>query len=256
MYGKKVVNLVSTGNQIENEIYWKGFECCNEGLSTQIWVSLIKQTKPKVIWDIGANSGTYGILAKSVFPACEVSFFDPIPKAVKLIQQNLTLNQMNANVFELALGDYDGEGEIFFSEGTDFATSVTVNRNTTLDKSRSSRMLIKVSRAESILNAHKKQIPDLIKLDVETFEPEVLKGFGSLFPRKSIFLIEILSTINAKKLSVFFPKSEYDFFNIDDKENSFRKTDKLEKSDFYNALIVPKQTDFKFDFMQLPQRVQ
>ena len=256
LYGKKMVNLISTGNQIENEIYWKGFEDSCEGLSTQIWVSLIKQTKPKRIWDIGANSGTYGILAKSVFPECEVSFFEPIPKAVKMIQQNLSLNQMVADVFELALGDYDGQGEIFFSEGRDFATSVTVNQNTTPDPSRSSRMQIKVSRAESILIEHKKQIPDLIKLDVETFEPEVLQGFGNLFPRKAIFLIEVLSSINAEKLAVFFPESEFDFYNIDDIKKSFRKTDKLEKSDFYNALIVPKETLFNYDFLQLPQKVE
>jgi FkbM family methyltransferase len=254
--GEKVVNLISTGNQIENEIYWKGFEGCHEGLSTQIWVSLIKQTKPKSIWDVGANSGTYGILAKSVFPECKVSFFEPIPKAVKMIQQNLFLNQMSADVFEIALGDYDGEGEIFFSEGTDFATSVTVNQNTTPDHSRSSRMLIQVSRADSILNEHDKQIPDLIKLDVETYEPEVLQGFGNLFPLNSIFLIEILSSSSAEKLTGFFPESRYDFFNIDDSKNSFRKTDKLEKSDFYNVLVVPKETEFDFDFLQLPQKIE
>ena len=32
------------------------------------------------------------------------------PKAVEMIKQNLYLNQMDADVFELALGDYDGEG--------------------------------------------------------------------------------------------------------------------------------------------------
>ena len=249
MYGEKVVNLISTGNQIENEIFWKGFEDGHEGLSTQIWVSLIKQTKPKNVWDIGANSGTYGLLAKSVFPECEITFFEPIPKAVEMIKQNLSLNQMDADVFELALGDYDGEGEIFFAQGADFATSVTVNQNTTLDQSRSTSMSIKVSRAESILVEFNKPSPDLVKLDVETFEPEVLQGFGTLFPHNSIFLIEILSTLNAKKLAGYFPESRYDFFNIDDSKKSLRKTPSLEKSDFYNALIVPKELELKFDFV-------
>lgn len=252
LFGKKIVNLISTGNQIENEIFWKGFEGGHEGLSTQIWVSLIQQTKPKNVWDIGANSGTYGILAKSVYPACEVSFFEPIPKAVKMIEQNLNLNHMVADVFELALGDYDGEGDIFFAQGADFATSVTVNLNTTLDHSRSTPMRIKVSRAESILREYKKETPDLIKLDVETFEPEVLEGFGSLFPKDSLFLIEILSNSNAEKLAGFFPESRYNFFNIDDSKGTFRKILKLEKSDFYNILILPKAIDFQFDL--LPSR--
>jgi len=252
LYDEKIVYLISTGHQIENEIFWKGFEGCHEGLSTQIWVSLIQQTKPKNVWDIGANSGTYGILAKSVFPECDVSFFEPIPKAVKMIEQNLVLNRMVADVFELALGDYDGEGDIFFAQGADFATSVTVNLNTTLDHSRSTPMRIKVSRAESILREYKKETPDLIKLDVETFEPEVLEGFGSLFPQDSLFLIEILSNSNAEKLSGFFPESRYNFFNIDDSKGTFRKILKLEKSDFYNILILPKAINFQFDL--LPSR--
>jgi hypothetical protein len=159
---------------------------------------------------------------------------------------------MVADVFELALGDYDGEGDIFFAQGADFATSVTVNLNTTLDHSRSTPMRIKVSRAESILREYKKETPDLIKLDVETFEPEVLEGFGNLFPKDSIFLIEILNDSNAERLAGFFPESNYNFFNIDDRKGTFRKILKLEKSDFYNILILPKAINFQFDL--LPSR--
>ncbi len=248
LYGKKVATLISTGNQIENEIYWKGFEACHEGLSTQIWASIIVQTRPRIVWDVGANSGTYGILAKSIFPGCEVSFFEPIPKAVKMIEQNLILNRIDASVFQLALGDYDGEGEIYFAEGADFATSVTVNKDTTSDQTRSVSLEIKVSRAESILNEHKMPLPNLVKLDVETFEPEVLNGFGTSFPHDAIFLIEVLTHDKAEQLSQFFPSTDYDFFNIDDSKNSFRKTTRLEKSDFYNYLILPKARSIQFNF--------
>jgi FkbM family methyltransferase len=248
LYGEKVATLISTGNQIENEIYWKGFEGCHEGLSTQIWASIIVQTRPGIIWDIGANSGTYGVLAKSIFPSCEVSFFEPIPKAVKMIEQNLILNRMDARVFQLALGDYDGEGEIYFAEGADFATSVTVNKDTTLDQTKSVRMEIKVSKAQSILKQHKMPLPNLVKLDVETFEPEVLIGFGTSFPHDAVFLIEVLSETNAEKLSKFFSSSKYVYFNIDDAKNTFRKTTVLKKSDFYNCLVVPKARLGEFNF--------
>ena len=251
LYGEKVATLISTGNQIENEIYWKGFEACHEGLSTQIWASIIVQTKPRTVWDVGANSGTYGILAKSIFPGCEVSFFEPIPKAVKMIEQNLILNRIEASVFQLALGDYDGEGEIYFAEGADFATSVTVNKDTTSDQTKSVRMEIKVVRANSVLKQHKMSLPDLVKLDVETFEPEVLNGFGTSFPHDAIFLIEVLTHDKAEQLSQFFPSANYDFFNINDAKNTFRKTMKLEKSDFYNCLILPKARSIQFNFDQV-----
>lgn len=255
LYGKKIAKLISTGNQIENEIFWKGFEGCHEGVSTQIWAALIAQTKPRSVWDIGANSGTYGILAKSILPECEVSFFEPIPKAVEMIKHNLALNKVNAGLFQLALGDYDGQGYIYFREGADFATSVTVNKDTTSDGTRSVKMQIKVAKAETILDENKMHLPNLIKLDVETFEPEVLQGFGHLFPKKSIFLIEVLNDDNAEKLSQYFPSSMYDFYNIDDAASTFRKTNVLEKSDFYNCLVVPKTRSAEFNFDHISKLV-
>jgi FkbM family methyltransferase len=247
MYGRRIATLRSDGYQIENEIYWKGFEGCHEGLSTQIWVSLIKQVKPVDVWDIGANSGTYGILAKSIWPECSVSFFDPIPKAVEIINENLELNQFEANVFEVALGDFDGTGSIFFPAAKDFETSVTVNRDMTPSHIPTSEILIQVLRAETLIDSCGLRPPQLIKLDVETFEVEVIKGFGRHLPSYGIFLIEILSHQNASALHKYFQKENYSFYNIDDSAGTFRETDGLEKSDFYNYLIIPKTTLINFD---------
>jgi FkbM family methyltransferase len=249
--GKKILTLVSKGHQIENEIYWRGFEKCHEGLSTQIWINILKQLQPAHVWDVGANSGTYGILAKSILPTCTVTFFEPIPKAAEMIRENLHLNKFTGKVFELALGDFDGRGDIYFPKGADFATSVTVNQDTTGNPHESERMSIEVARAESIIKNYRAPIPQLIKLDVETFEPEVLAGLGEYFPRNSVFLIEILNSINAERLSHYFAGSEYDFYNIDDRNNSMRMTSELEKSDFYNYLVVPKGSNLNLKIAKL-----
>lgn len=240
LYGKSVVKLASKGHQIENEIYWRGFDGCHEMKSMQIFADIIKVIKPRVVWDIGANSGTYGILAKALNQDSEVYFFEPIPKAAEMIRQNLNLNNFSAKVFELALGDYDGEGAIYFSKGADFATSVTVNRNTLSEGQLSDELKIEVKRADSLITEYSLPIPDLVKLDVETYEYEVLNGFGSNSLKDCIFLIEILSEELARKLIPIFPSSEYDYFNINDSESTVRKTKELSKSDFYNYLICRK----------------
>ena len=245
--GKKVLALKSNGHQIENEIYWRGFEKSHEGLSVQIWVEILREIKPKNVWDVGANSGTYGLLTKAILSDCNVSFFEPIPKAIEMIHQNLSLNEFEANVFQLALGDFDGMGKIYFPEGSDFETSVTVNCDLTPLHSKSTEMQIQVNRAETIIDTHKVERPNLIKLDVETFEPEVLMGFGRHFPDEGIFLIEILSDYNASKIQEYFPREKYTFFNINDQKNTFRKTEVLMKSDFYNYVVIPNCIDFDFD---------
>jgi len=240
LYGKKLVKLLHDGHQIENEIYWRGFEGCHEKKSMQIFASLVEKLNPKIVWDIGANSGTYGILAKALEPQCEVIFFEPIPKAADLIRMNLKLNNFEGKMFEMALGDFDGEGEIFFEEGQDFATSVTVNKNTLPDGIKSDPMKIQVRRLDSLILEEGLKAPNLVKLDVETYEYEVLTGLGSHFPSNAIFLIEILREDLALKLVKFFSESEYEYWNIDDGKGSIRKVPKLGKSDFYNFLVVPK----------------
>jgi len=166
-----------------------------------------------------------------------------MPNATQIIRRNLKENAIEGRVFDLALGDFDGEGTVYLPEGVSFVTSVTVNRDTTKNPSTSKEIKIGVRRADSLINEKKLLLPDLVKLDVETYEPEVLSGFGAGFPKESCFLIEILSAEIASRVSQYFPKLEYNFYNIDDQKKSIRKTEFLEKSDFYNYLILPKSRE-------------
>jgi FkbM family methyltransferase len=173
-------------------------------------------------------------------PKSEVCFFEPMHNAAQIIKENLLENALEGRVFELALGDFDGDGRVYLPEGTSFVTSVTVNRDTTKTPSTSKEIKIGVRRADSLINEKKLLLPGLVKLDVETYEPEVLSGFGAGFPKECCFLIEILSAEIAIRVSHYFSKLEYNFYNIDDQIKSIRKTEFLEKSDFYNYLILPK----------------
>ncbi len=246
LFGEKITKLVHVGHQIENEIYWKGFENSHEAQSLQLWTHLIKVYRPDVIWDIGANSGTYGLLAKAISPQSEVCFFEPIPSAIQLIHKNLTVNKYEGKVFDFALGDYDGRGKIYFPRGNNFPTSVTLNKNTTKEGERFDVMEVNVHRIDSLLSQGLLQLPQLVKIDVETYEFEVLSGFGTCFPQNCIFLIEILKNEIALKIQELFPPLNYVFYNIDDQKKAFRQTETLSESDFYNYLIIPKQIHPKF----------
>jgi len=115
-----------------------------------------------------------------------------------------------------------------------------VNKNTTGEGGGADSLNIEVCRADSVISKGEANIPDLVKLDVETYEPEVLAGLGAAFPRSVIFLIEILSDELASGIQGFFPESDYDFYNIDDRQGSFYRTRLLSKSTHYNYLILPK----------------
>jgi|694.fasta_scaffold74991_2 hypothetical protein len=85
----------------------------------KIWIEYCEKFNPQQVYDIGANTGIYGLVAKALNPSTEVSFFEPIAKAVEILQLNLEMNRFTANVFSLALSNYDGVGHFSscFSKG-------------------------------------------------------------------------------------------------------------------------------------------
>ena len=62
---------------MENELFWLGFNGGWEKKSLEVWVKLCKHCS--TIFDIGANSGIYSLVAQSVNPEAEIFAFEPIP---------------------------------------------------------------------------------------------------------------------------------------------------------------------------------
>ena len=81
--GKGLLQLQATGYFLENEIYFYGLEGGHEKLSMKIWIEYCEKFNPQQVYDIGANTGIYGLVAKALNPSTEVSFFEPIAKAVE-----------------------------------------------------------------------------------------------------------------------------------------------------------------------------
>lgn len=243
-YGVPWFKLYSSGAQVENEIYWRGIENSHERLSVKFWIQLCEILNPQVVWDIGANTGIYGLLAKRLVPECKVFLFEPLSVPIKIAKMNFSNNALSANFHHLALGNFSGSGKVFLETEIDFAYSVTVNKNLS-HKSFMRELIIQVEEAILFIDDPLKDIPDLIKMDVETFEPEVLEGFRDLNLAKTAFIIEILSDSIAEKIEDRLPPSEFLYFNIDEKSESCRFQEHLTKSDSYNFLILPKNTDWE-----------
>ena len=87
----------------------------------KIWIEYCERFKPKHVYDVGANTRIYGLVAKALDPTTEVSFFEPIAKAIEILRINLGINKYTANVFSFALSNYDGVGNFYFDNKSDFA---------------------------------------------------------------------------------------------------------------------------------------
>lgn len=244
----KKLKMLSQGMLLENELHWYGLEGYHEKLSMKIWMEFILVMHPRVILDVGANTGIYGLVAKSIAPKSSVVFIEPIPRAVSILQENIKQNNLEAQVLDIALSDYDGEGFFNIELGKDIAYSITINdfadRAITgfHDESISYKKIqTKVARLDTLVNSEIVSIPNLIKLDVETLEPNVIRGFGNKLTTDMSFLCEVLTWEIADKLNEMFQESDYYFYNIDDLNNKLRRTQKIEKSDYWNYFICKRE---------------
>ena len=233
------------GFQIENEIFWAGLENGWEKESFKLWISLCKEAE--YIFDVGANTGIYSLIAHAVNPNAKVWAFEPVERVFKKLEENISLNQFPTVCVNKALSDSDGTA-IIYDSGGEHVLSVTVNQNLT-----PSREVEEVSIPITRLDTYIRQNPipriDLMKIDVECHEPEVLKGMGDLLSQhQPIMLIEILNNEIAQAVEEIVHNFQYLYFNINEK-GGIRKVEKLEKSDYYNYLFCKEETAKRLGFL-------
>ena len=130
--------------------------------------------------DIGANVGSYTVLASGVCQA-ETWSFEPDPGTVRHLRRNIEINNLDGRVtvYELALGD--AESEISFTIGLD-----TMNKVAAVgDKNVRS---VRQQQLDTLIGEYQ---PVMIKMDVEGYEEEVFRGAQALLANKCLKVIEL-----------------------------------------------------------------
>ena len=176
--------------------------------------------KSEIIIDIGASTGIYSLIAKTINPKSMVYSFEPNPIFFPMLQKNILLNNFDILPYKKAISNRDGTVII---DDYCLGTSLSLTSEAlTLDTFIKQNSITKI---------------DLMKIDVETHEPQVLEGFLNYLSQfKPTIIIEVLNDDIAKKINNYVHNLDYLYFNIDE-IGSIRKTDKIEKSDYYNYLL-------------------
>ena len=135
--------------------------------------------------DIGANVGTYTVLAAGVAGAKVVSF-EPIPATYGRLVDNVNINNLSTLVDLRNIGLGASAGTLEFSADLDAENHVL----SAAELSWSSATVVSVLPLDELMGGLR---PTMIKMDVEGFETEVIRGgeqtFGS--PTLEAVLIEL-----------------------------------------------------------------
>ncbi len=226
------------GLQVENEIFWNGLFNGWEKVSLRLWADLCQGSE--VIFDVGANTGVYSLVAKSLEPKSKVYAVEPVSRVYSKLEENIQLNSYDIVGLELALSNYTGTATIY-DKDTEHTYSVTVNKDLSPNKDSSFEVEIQTKRLDEIIEERSIPKIDLLKLDVETHEAEVLEGMGKYLKLfQPAMVIEILNDEVARAVQELIQGIDYVFYVID--ENSgVKKVDSLRKSDYFNFLICTEE---------------
>ena len=235
------------GYQIENELFWEGIENGWEKLSFKLWMEMCK-TSP-VIFDIGANTGVYSLIAKSLNSNSLVYAFEPVDFVFDKLTHNNKLNSFDINCIDIACSDFSGEAKIFIPQGAEMITSVTVNKSLLNSKIIADEKIIKTIRLDEFIEQNGVTQIDLMKIDVETHEPEVLEGMGKYLKLfKPTMLIEILSNEVGEKVERILDGLGYLYFDIDE-ISQIKQGDHLMKSSHFNYFVCQKEIAKKLNLI-------
>ncbi len=239
---KAAFNIHHYGYIIENELFWYGIEGGWEKASFKLWKELSKNAK--TIFDIGANTGVYSLISGSVNPDAKIYAFEPINSVYKKLIHNVQLNSFKNNVSakEIALSNYTGEAVIYLEKNATHSLSVAVNKSLLANDIDFRTEKIKTITLGQFIEENKINKIDLIKIDVETHEPEVLEGMGIYLRKfKPTLLIEILNDEIGKKVEQLIQGIDYLYFNIDEQGGTVEEATCITKSKYYNYLICSKE---------------
>ena len=136
-------------------------------------------------YDVGANVGSYTLLASSVCKAQTISF-EPVPVTFNILKKNIGLNQIEHLVTLENKGVGRNNGVLKFSSDDD-TTNHVIAENENADN------FINVN-VVSLDEYAVATTPTLIKIDVEGFETEVVNGATNLLnnPNLKAIIIELI----------------------------------------------------------------
>lgn len=131
-----------------------------------------------IVWDIGANVGTYSLLASQL--GATVHAFEPSADARQRLERNADLNTLTPTVHPIALSDTDGTATLSYADRSgvreltvdEAGDTVTTRRGDTIDA----------------------PTPDIIKIDVEGAELAVLDGLSDRLDSCRLCFVEVHDT--------------------------------------------------------------
>jgi FkbM family methyltransferase len=159
-----------------------------------IWICSLCLSSVRWVVDVGANHGDFAEAAAACFPSANVLLVEPLPHLHDELGRRCARRNGKWLLEKSALGSEDKMLPLYFAPGQDAIGSLIgfsseyqhVNPQSKIDQ-----IPCNVRRLDAVAAGHKVSRIDLLKIDVEGFEFEVLKGATDVLPNTRAIIIEV-----------------------------------------------------------------
>ena len=188
-------------------------------------------------WDVGANIGLISLFASKIAgPGGHVLSFEPSPDILALLRRNT--EGKNIKVLPYGIGNADTL-KSFAAQGTSSAASfvedvTAINRHFLPDQP-IEHVTVTMRKLDTLLNAALSPAPSLIKIDIEGFELEALKGADRLL---SSIRPKLLMEIHPPQLTLSGGSEDELFQRLRELQYHWEIIDRNPNS-LYSILAVP-----------------
>jgi FkbM family methyltransferase len=145
---------------------------------------------PKVVFDVGANTGQTVNKWNKFFPRAEYYCFEPVGSTIATLKQN-TVKLKNIHYFQCALGAERKQAEIVLCEDSSLNSFVD-----TVKEIGERTEIVQIHTLDEICKAESINHIDVLKIDTEGFDIEVLKGGTLMLKDNKITFIQVEAGMN------------------------------------------------------------
>jgi FkbM family methyltransferase len=196
--------------QVARELYWGNGAF--HGRADRDLMSALQTIaeRSELFLDIGAYSGLFAIVAAAANPHLRACAYEILPANFRALQNNIWLNDMVASVEPRLMGLSNGPGELVMPLG---AAGWTLPSSLSLGSRFDDGVSVPISSLDALYGAFSGKLS--MKLDVEGFEPQVLRGGLDLLRRtRPDIICELLPKSDASTIQSMLAPLAYRYIQF------------------------------------------
>lgn len=147
----------------------------------------------KTIIDVGANIGAFCFAMRALMPEAEVYAFEPIPECFEKLEKNLGLFG-KFHAFQTAVGNKDGITEFHhhnFNASSSILPMSQKHKQVFPGSAKSKIINVPITKLDNYCDQINLEPPILLKIDVQGFEDQVIRGAKKILQKVDWILTEV-----------------------------------------------------------------